>query len=159
MKRETLFLKIVVFLIGIPILGLCIVILPELAGFYAKLLPNMAYLQYPFLIILYATAIPFFFALYQTLKLLSYIDKNIAFSELSVKALKSIKYCAVSLSMLYVLVLPFLYLLADADDAPGLIVLGLVVIFASMVVAVFAAVLQKLLKNAIDIKEENDLTV
>jgi len=32
-------------------------------------------------------------------------------------------------------------------------------IFASLVVAVFAAVLQKLLKNAIDIKSENDLTI
>jgi hypothetical protein len=28
-----------------------------------------------------------------------------------------------------------------------------------MVIAIFAAVLQKLLKNAIDIKSENDLTV
>ncbi|MED4598856.1 DUF2975 domain-containing protein, partial [Bacillus subtilis] len=41
----------------------------------------------------------------------------------------------------------------------GIIVIGLVIIFASMVIAVFAAVLQKLLKEAIDIKSENDLTV
>ena len=31
--------------------------------------------------------------------------------------------------------------------------------FASIVIAVFAAVLQMLLKNAIDIKSENDLTI
>ena len=36
---------------------------------------------------------------------------------------------------------------------------GLVIIFASMVIAVFAAVLQRLLQEAIDIKSENDLTV
>jgi hypothetical protein len=35
----------------------------------------------------------------------------------------------------------------------------MVLIFASMVITVFAAVLQKLLKQAIDIKSENDLTV
>jgi capsular polysaccharide biosynthesis protein len=35
----------------------------------------------------------------------------------------------------------------------------MVIIFASLVIAVFAAVLQKLIKNAIDIKSENDLTV
>jgi hypothetical protein len=35
----------------------------------------------------------------------------------------------------------------------------MVVIFASMVIAVFAAVLQRLLQEAIDIKSENDLIV
>lgn len=56
-------------------------------------------------------------------------------------------------------VLPFVFLVAQLDDAPGLVIVGMVPVFASMVVAVFAAVLQKLLKNAIDIKSENDLTV
>ena len=101
----------------------------------------------------------FYFALYQAFKLLSYIDKNKAFSELSVKALKNIKYCAITISILYVVVMPFVYLVAETDDAPGLIVIGMVIIFASMVIAVFAAVLQRLLKEAIDIKSENDLTV
>jgi len=32
-------------------------------------------------------------------------------------------------------------------------------IFSSFVIAIFAAVLQKLLKEAIDIESENDLTV
>jgi hypothetical protein len=107
---------------------------------------------------MYAAMIPFFFALYKTLKLLSYIDKNEAFSELSVKALKNIKYCAITISILYVIEMPFLYLLTKVDDAPGILI-GVIVIFASMVIAVFAAVLQKRLKDAIDIKSENDLTV
>ena len=49
--------------------------------------------------------------------------------------------------------------MAEVDDAPGLILVGMVLIFASMVIAVFAAVLQRLLQEAIDIKSENDLTV
>jgi hypothetical protein len=53
----------------------------------------------------------------------------------------------------------FIYLFADKDDAPGLILIGMVPIFTAMVIAVFAAVLQKLLKSAIDMKSENDLTV
>ena len=108
---------------------------------------------------MYASAIPFYFALYQAFKLLSYIDKNKAFSELSVKALKNIKYCAITISILYVVGLPLFYLIAEKDDAPGVIVVGLVIIFASMVIAVFAAVLQRLLQEAIDIKSENDLIV
>ncbi|NOU85748.1 DUF2975 domain-containing protein [Paenibacillus sp. LMG 31460] len=159
MKRETLFLKVVVFLIGIPILALCIFLVPEIANFAAELYPDHTYMKYLVLIDLYATAIPFYFALYQAFKLLSYIDKNKAFSELSVQVLKNIKYCAITISILYVVGMPLFYLIAEKDDAPGIIVIGMVIIFASMVIAVFAAVLQKLLKNAIDIKSENDLTV
>jgi len=96
LKRETLFLKVVIFLIGIPILGLCIFGLPSVANEAAEHYP--AYLLYPVLIGMYAATVPFFFALYQTLKILSYIDKNKAFSELSIKALKNIKYCAITIS-------------------------------------------------------------
>ncbi|ADP32664.1 DUF2975 domain-containing protein [Bacillus atrophaeus] len=160
MKRgTTLFLKIAVFLIGIPVLALCIFLVPEIANFAAELYPDIVYIKYLVLINLYASAIPFYFALYQAFKLLSYIDKNKAFSELSVKALKNIKYCAITISILFVMGMPLFYLMAEKDDAPGIILIGLVVIFASMVIAVFAAVLQKLLKEAIDIKSENDLTV
>ncbi|NQD67555.1 DUF2975 domain-containing protein [Bacillus haikouensis] len=160
MKKETSFLKcVVVVVMGLPVLALSIFILPGIAEFFAELNPELDFLQYPFLIGLYVTAIVFFAALYQTLKLLNFIDKNQAFSDLSVKALKMIKYCAIIISAFYVVFIPLIYLMAEADDAPGMILIGMVIIFGSMVIAVFAAVLQKLLKNAIEIKSENDLTV
>ncbi|ASN06392.1 DUF2975 domain-containing protein [Virgibacillus necropolis] len=158
-QGSTNFLKAVVFFIGMIVLAVCIVGLPRFdpdSPYWQ--LPELANLQYPLLIGMYAAMIPFFFALYQTLKLLSYIHKNVAFSELSVKALRNIKYCATTISILYVVEMPYLYLLTKVDDAPGIII-GLVIIFASFVIAIFAAVLQKLLKDAIDIKSENDLTV
>lgn len=160
MKRgTTLFLKAAVIFIGIPVLAMCIFLVPEIANFAAQLYPDMTSIKYLVLIDLYASAIPFYIALYQAFKLLSYIDKNKAFSELSVRALKNIKYCAITISSFYLVGMPLFYLIADMDDAPGIIVIGLVMIFASIVIAVFAAVLQKLLKEAIDIKSENDLTV
>ena len=157
MKRETLFLKVVLLLLGIPVLALCLFELPSLASVAAKHYP--VHWVYPIIIGMYVTAIPFYGALYQAYKLLSYIDKNIAFSELSVKALKTIKYCAISISLLYAMEMPFFYLVGEKDDAPGLILLGLVLTFAPTVIAVFAAVLEKLLNDAINIKSENDLTV
>ncbi|WP_341278690.1 DUF2975 domain-containing protein [Paenibacillus sp. FSL H8-0537] len=158
-RGTTLFLKAAVIVMGIPVLALCIFMVPEIANFIAELYPDHAYLKYLVFIDLYAAAIPFYFALYQALKLLSYIDHNKAFSELSVRVLKNIKICAIMISSLYVVGMPLFYLIAEKDDAPGIIVIGLVMIFASLVIAVFAAVLQKLLKEAIDIKSENDLTV
>ncbi|MBO0992697.1 DUF2975 domain-containing protein [Bacillus sp. SD088] len=160
MKRgSTLFLRIAVFLIGTPILALCLFGLPIVAKEAVDSYSEFAYVLYGILIVMYISAIPFFIALYQAFKLLSYIDKNKAFAYISVKALKNIKYCAITISGFYIVGMPLFYLIAEVDDAPGIIVIGLIIIFASLVIAVFAAVLQRLLKEAIDIKSENDLTV
>ncbi|MDR7870545.1 MAG: DUF2975 domain-containing protein [Tissierellaceae bacterium] len=159
MKKETIFLKLAVFLIGLPILVLCIILLPWIAKDAAASSTKMAYVLYSILIIMYISAIPFFAALYQAFKLLGYIDNNKAFSELSVKSLKNIKNCAATISLLYVLCMPLFYIVGEVDDAPGVIVIGMLFIFAPMVISVFAAVLQKLLQNAIDIKNDNDLTI
>lgn len=152
-RGSTIFLRAVVLLMGLIIFAICALALPagirhEDAGGYI-----------PILLGLYVPTIPFYIALHQTLKLLSYIDQNKAFSELSIKALKTIKYCALAISGFFTAGLPYIYLVAEEDDAPGVIVIGMLLAFAPMVVAVFAAVLQKLLQNAIAIKSENDLTV
>jgi hypothetical protein len=161
-QGSTLFLKIAVIIMGIPVLAACVFLLPQLAKEAMKHAAEgatLAYVVFALLIIMYVSAIPFYFALYQALKLLSYIDKNQAFSQISVTALNSIKKCAVFISGLYVVALPFVYIVAEWDDAPGLIIVGMVMVGAPMVVAVFAAVLQRLLQEAINIKSENDLTV
>lgn len=150
---STLFLKIAVWVIGLAVLAICgILIIPVIvnneAGYYTPLLALMC-----------ASAIPFFLALYQTLKLLGFVDKNKAFSKLSVGALNAIKLYALVIAALYCLSLPYTYYAADRDDAPGVIVIALIVIFGSLIVTGFAAVLQLLLSSAIQMKKENDLTV
>lgn len=152
-QGSTLILRGVVILIGLMVLALCIVVLP--AGINSDNTGDYR----PMLLGMYLPAIPFFFALYQALKLLSYIDQNKAFSILSISALKKIKYCAIMFSALFAVGMPYIFYVADKDDAPGVALIGFVIIGASFVISVFAAVLQKLLQNAIAIKSENDLTV
>jgi len=156
-QGTTLFLRIAVILMGIPVLALGIVAIPWLMN--NPVSTSYSHLLYPIIIGMYVSTIPFFVALYQAFKLLIYIDKNKAFSYLSVKALKNIKFCALIICSVYVIALPFVFLVAELDDAPGLVIVGMVPSFASLVIAVFAAVLQRLLKEAIDLKEENDLIV
>ncbi|PEW84931.1 hypothetical protein CN445_20265 [Bacillus cereus] len=157
-RVSTLFLKIAVFIIGLPVFALCIFLVPHMANFAAKLYPNIASMKYLVFIVMYGAAIPFYFALYQAFNLLRYIDENKAFSELSVKVLKNIKCCAITISGLYVLGLPLFHFIAKKVDPPiGL--MGIIIIFVSLVIAVFAAILQRLLQEAINIKSENDLTV
>lgn len=152
-NSSPLFLRFVIYLIGVAVLVLLLLILPpvifsEEVGYYR-----------PVLIAMYFPAIPFFLALYQALKLLGYIDKNKAFSQASVNTLKQIKYCGVAVSALCTISMPYVYYAAERDDAPGVILIGLVIIFTSFVIATAAALFQKLLQNAVDIKAENDLTV
>lgn len=151
-KGSTLFLKAVLYLIGLLVLGLCAI----LVGMSVS---GNAGMFLPVFMLMLAAALPFFYALYQGILLLRYIDTNTAFSELSVKAIMTIKYCAFSISALYAAGMPLMIYAAEKDDAPGIVLLGLVVIFATLVVGVFAAVLERLLQNAIDIKNENELTV
>lgn len=158
-KGSTFFLKAVIFVIGLGVLALCIFALPAMWKGGSEEFPTASRAIFLIMIGLYATAVPFFIALWQTLKLLSYIDQNKAFSDLSVKALRNIKYCASTIAILYIAGVPLLFPIADADDAPGLVAIGMALACAPIVIAVFAAILQKLLKNAIDIKSENDLTV
>ncbi|SFC96596.1 DUF2975 domain-containing protein [Bacillus sp. UNCCL81] len=157
-RSSTTFLKAIIFLAGIAVLALCIFLVPHFGNFAAKMYPNIAAMKYLVFIVLYGAAVPFYFALYQAFNLLRYIDDNTAFSELSVKALKNIKYCAVAISVIYVLGMPLFHFIAKKVDPP-IGFLGLIIIFASLVIAVFAAILQQLLQEAINIKSENDLTV
>jgi len=156
-RVSTLFLKITLFVFAIPILAACVLGLPQLIDEFSDYDQMWVYL--PVIIVLYAAAVPYFIALYQAFGLLNYIDKSIAFSELSVTALKRIKYCAIAIGCLIAAILPCLYLIAQEEDAPGLLVIGMAIAFASFVIAFFAAVLQKLLRSAIDIKSENDFTI
>jgi len=154
MKRgSTLFLRGVIFLIGLLVLSLCVIVLP------LGIITDQTGMYRPILIGLYIPAIPFFFALSQALKLLGLIDKKKAFTDSSVKALENIKYCGYAISGMFAVGMPYIFWVADRDDAPGVALIGFVIIGASFVIAVFAALIQKLFQNAVDIKKENDLTV
>ncbi|MBE0450828.1 MAG: DUF2975 domain-containing protein [Clostridia bacterium] len=158
-KGTTLFLKSVLIVMGLPVLAFCILVMPSIAKEILGYHPEYSTFIYAVLVVMYATAIPYYLALYQSFKLLNLIDTNMAFSDFSVKALKNIKQCAYAISIMYTLIMPFFYILGEYDDAPGIILIGLILIFASTVIAFFAAILQKLLKDAIEFKSENDLTV
>ncbi|WP_338780569.1 DUF2975 domain-containing protein [Metabacillus sp. FJAT-52054] len=151
------FLKITIFIIGLTILSLCIFLLPNLARDAAVMDPENAYLKIPVLMGLYLTAIPFFLALYQALKILNYIKRKDAFTDLSVISLGYVRNCAMAIIVLYVIGMIMLTVLNALH--PGIALLGIVIIFASLVIAVFSAILQELLRNAIQLKSENELTV
>jgi hypothetical protein len=159
MKRiSTGFLQAVIVLIGIVVLAV-LIRLPLTEG-RAVNLDLLSIYSDPFILYGYATSIAFFVALYKAFKLLAYIGQNKVFSSNSVAALKSIKYCAIVFSTLIVMAGLYITLSHNKDDDPaGFLAICIVSTFASIVVATAAAIFEKILQNAIDMKSENDLTI
>jgi hypothetical protein len=156
-RGSTTFLKVIIFLIGIAVLAVCIFLLPEAARRDAIERPG-DYSLYPLLVCAYGICITFSVALYQVFKLLTYIEKNNAFSELSLQSLKVIKKCA--FTVIFFILLAIVYLRVHAqftgDDAAGPISLSLMGILATSIIAAIVDALQKPLKNVPDIKSKND---
>jgi len=156
-KISTIFLKGVICLIAIGAL-IWLIWFPRLEGRAVGLDLFSIYTD-PLIIYTFIGSIPFFIALYQAFNLLGYADSNKVFSQVSVNALRNIKYSAFSFGGFIVLGILYIRLFVHGDDPAGVTGLGIVTTFASIVIATAAAVFQRLLQNAVDIKSENDLTV
>jgi MFS superfamily sulfate permease-like transporter len=159
MKRiSTVFLQAVIVLIGIVALVI-LIRLPLTEGRAAHLDLFSIYLD-PLIVYGYTASIAFFVALYQAFKLLGYIGQNKVFSSNSVRTLKSIKFCAIALSIFIVIAGLYIMLSHNKDDDPaGFIAMCIVTTFVSIIIATAAAIFEKILQNAIDMKSENDLTI
>ena len=153
----TICLQVVIVLIGIGALAL-LLWEPHLEGRNKHATPFEVYFKDPFLAYAYIASISFFVALYQAFKVLGYIGQNKIFSQVAVRALRIIKYCAIALigfvagGMIFIL-------LSDEDNKQGGVFMGILITFGSFVIATAAAMFERILQNAVDMKSENDLTV
>src|SRR5262249_9421525 len=96
MKRSsTAFLQMVIVLIGIGALAIML-LEPRVEGRNAHATNFEIYFKDPFLAYAYIASIPFFVALYQGFKVLGYAGQNRVFSQAAVKALRTIKFCAIA---------------------------------------------------------------
>ena len=158
-KISTIFLQVVIVLIGIGVLALMLWE-PRLEGRNVDATLFETYFKDPFLVYAYISSITFFVALYQAFTLLRYIGQNKVFSQAAVNALRNIKYCAISLVGFIIGAEAYFFIVVRGkDDIAGGVMMGLLMIFLSAVIATAAAVFEKLLQSAVDIKSENNLTV
>src|SRR5436190_17717494 len=155
-QRSTIFLQVVIVLIGI--LALVLLIRFPLTEGRATNLGLFSIYSDPFILYVYAASIPFFIALYKAFKLFGYIGQNKAFSLNSVMTLRSIKYCAIVLSILIVMAGLYIRIFHNKDDDPaGFLAMCIVTTFLSLAVAAAVTVFEKILQNGVDLKSENEL--
>ena len=131
---------------------------PHVEGRNAHATTFEIYFNDPFLAYAHVGSIPFFVALYQAFKVVGYAGQNKVFSQAAVKALRTIKYCAIAL-IGFVAVGEIFIMFGNSDDRAGGVFMGVLITFGSIVIATAAAMFERILQNAVDIKSENDLTV
>ncbi|MDB5190209.1 MAG: hypothetical protein JWN49_535 [Parcubacteria group bacterium] len=156
-KSSTVFLQAVIALIGIGALAL-LLLEPRMEGVNAHATNSQIYFN-SFIVLVYAGSIPFFIALYQAVKVLGYVGRGKVFSPEAVKALRVIKYCALAIIGFVVVEEIYIMLTHGNDDAAGGIMMGVFITFGSIVIATAAAMFERILRSAVELKSENDLTV
>jgi Protein of unknown function (DUF2975) len=156
-KTSTIFLQVVIVLIGIGALALMLWE-PHIEGRNAHATLFEVYFKDPFLAYAYIASIPFFVALYQAFKVLGYVRQNKTFSQATVKALRTIKFCAIAI-IGFVAVSVIFMIFGDRDDRPAGVFMRILITFPSIVVATAAAMFEGILQNAVDVKSENNLSV
>lgn len=158
---NTLILLVSILAVGFIVCALSIIGIPQMMG-NAFGGTSVGYAYISFGIGLYVTMIPFYYSLYQAIKLLKNIDRNNTFVDSSVRALNRIKVSAGVIFILYIIMFPFIYLIAQDmvvgpdDDGPVVIILGIFVILTTFFITAFAGLLQKFFQEVIDMKEENE---
>ena len=122
------------------ILLLCIFALPQVAQETARLNPEVAYLQYPILLGMYATAVPCLYAIYETIKIIHMMERQEIFTNRIAQALNRIKYCAFTIITLYV---AGIIILDAANAMPPLVALmGMTILIVTVLVASAASFLR-----------------
>lgn len=153
-----MFLQMVIVLVGIGALALMLWE-PHIEGRNAHATVFEIYFKDPFLAFAYVASISFFVGLYQAFRVLGFAGQNKVFSQPAVNALRTIKLCAISL-VGFVAAGEIIFVLPNGDDdRPAGVFMGLLIAFGSIVMATSAAMFERILQNAVDLKSENDLTV
>jgi hypothetical protein len=147
----TVFLQTVIVLVG---LGAAAFLLwePHVEGRNRNATLFAIYFNDPFLAFAYAASLSFFAALYQGFKVIGYARTGDIFSQAAVRALRTIRICAIVL--IGCVFVGEAIILPHADDRPPPLVMGLVIILGSTVVASAASVLERILQDAIAMRAE-----
>lgn len=132
---------------------------PHIEGRNAHATLFEIYFKDPFLACAYIASVPFFAALYQAFRALGYVGQNRTFSQATVKALRTIKYCAIVITGFAVAAEAYLFIVRPGDDIAGGVFMGILITLGSLVSAAAAARFERILKNAVDLKPGNDSTV
>lgn len=161
-NKEMKVLRAIVLIVGLMVLVFEIFALLPLAGIYVAKYPVYETLKMPVLIFLYVTSVPFYVAIAQALKICTAVINDKPFSKENVRSFTIAKYCAVPELVLYVLAAFGLYYytaVVKGQVLPMAVIIASVIAFCALIMSIACSVLVELLKKAIYMQEENEMTI
>lgn len=137
MKRIAIgFLRIGLVLVGVGASAF-LVCEPWVEGRNANATWVDVYFRDPFLAYVYLAAVPFFMGLHQALKVLGHVERGLTFSRESVRAVRTIRLCAMAILGFVAVSLIFIGW-GDPEDRPQGMVMRLLVAVPAVVMAAAA---------------------
>ena len=124
---------------------------PHIEGRNAHATLFQIYFSDPFLAYAYIASISFFVAVYQAFKVLGHARQNEMFSQASIKAVRTIRFCAIAI-ICFVAGGEVFIMLGSSDDRAGGVFMGILIAFGSLMVVAAAVVFERILRDAIDMK-------
>ena len=145
-RSATAFLQVLVVLFGIGALALMLYE-PHVEGRNANATLFEIYFKDPFLAYAYLASIAFFVALSRAYALLGYIGRDQTCSVASIRALRTIKRCAIALVAMVGAAVAWLFIaVRGKDDIAGGVAIGVVLMSVFIVTATAAAVFERRLR-------------
>lgn len=149
-------LRIIVY-IAMGLTALLMVFVPRIIHSYLfyQLYASENSLYTAMIVYVYLCCVPFLLALFSVKRLCDVISNGNSFSEHSLKQLSHIVWCCYAEAAVNLLAALFFTLVYRV----GIFTMSLLIIGICGTIAIFATVLKELVKSAIRIREENELTI
>ena len=154
-KSAAIFFQVVIVFIGIGTLAFMLWE-PQIEGRNVHATLFEIYFKDPFWACAYTASILFFVALYQAFKALGNVRQNKTCSQATLKALRTIKYCAIVLLGLLLVAEAYLFIVQPGDDISGGVFMGLLLMVISGAIATVASILERRLQKGVDIRSGNN---
>ena len=152
--RYVRFLRAVLVLFGAGLAAFAVFLLPHFAELAARHYTELSYLKIPILIFVYLSAVPFYVALHEGVQICGSILDSEPFSVRNRTAFRRAGICALAVSVWYLT-----GMLGLGVERPIIYVVGVLVTCCALIFSLLCAVLDQLLARAIELREENELTV
>ena len=159
MKQKSLsrYLKLIVAGMAVCGIVVCALVVPSFGRDLVASYPEFAGRYWPWLLFIWAAAIPCFVALWISWRIAERIGMDRSFTSENARSLRWIAWLAAG-DAAAVFVGNAAFLLLGLSH-PGVLLLSLLIVFAGIAIAVAAAVLSHLVQKAAGLQEQSDLTI
>ncbi len=150
-------LKLIIIIIGLCGLLVYAWVIPSLGQMMVANYPEFAFCYWPWLILIWTTAVPFYVVLMFGWKISQNIRNDRSFSTENAKLLKWVAVLAVADTGFF-FAMNIVFLLLNMNH-PGIVLISLIVLVIGIAISAVSATLSHLVKKAADLQEQSDLTI